>query len=510
MSRPASRQDLYDQIRQSSRDEVVLDEMIRLGFWKNDTAHDAPADLIKRKGEIRKELAKLMKQQRIFSSREEALKEIHRIRMEESRKRQAELKVQRENDRKQRAAEWEKRKSEEIFYLGPEVSYHLSKLESNSEKLEKYGLPDFKDHLKLAEFLSVSLGGLKFLSYARKVSKVNHYKRFLMPKKTGGYRQISAPMPSLKQAQLKIYLQLLNQVESHSAAHGFLMKKSIVSNAGPHVGCDVVMNLDLKDFFPSLNFPRVIGAFRELGYSHGIATILALICTEQPTTEASIDGESWHIADGERCLPQGAPTSPSITNLICRRLDARLTGIAKKHGFNYTRYADDMTFSAKGESKENRSKLLWQVKKVISEEGFTLHPDKLRIMHKGQHQEVTGVVVNDKVSVCRKKVRKYRALLHHLSKKGLQGASWDGKTERLLARALGYGRFLSMVDRERFMPMLKQMESLATQYGYQHEIRFQTKAAIVLEKNSTTPQPQKRSQEEGIFKKLIGRWFGKK
>jgi len=508
MSRPASRQDLYDRIRESSRDEIVLDEMIRLGFWKNDEANSAPAELIKRKGEIRQELNTLMKQQRLFDSKEEALKEIHRIRMEESRKRQAEVKIQRENERKERADRWDKRKAKEVLYLGPSVSSNLSKLESNSEKLEKYGLPDFEDHLALAEFLSVSLGGLKFLSYARKVSKVNHYKRFQMPKKTGGYRQISAPMPGLKQAQLKIYLQILNTVDSHSAAHGFLMNKSIVSNATPHVGADVVMNLDLKNFFPTLTFPRVIGAFGELGYSPGIATVLALICTEQPTAEVSIDGEKWHIAEGERCLPQGAPTSPSITNLICRRLDARLTGIAKKHDFSYTRYADDMTFSAKGEAKENRSKLLWQVRKVIDEEGFTLHPDKLRIMHKGQQQEVTGVVVNDKISVNRKKVRQYRALLHQLSKKGIEGASWDGKTERLLARALGYGRFLAMIDRERFMPMLKQMESLATRYGYQHEIRFQPQSKVNVEKSSPAKTPR-TSQEGGFFKKMFGKFFGK-
>ena len=503
MSRPASRQELYDRIHQSSRDELVLDEMIRLGFWKDDAAHQAPADLIKRKGEIRKELNQRIKQQQVFSSKEEALKEIHRIRKEESKKRQAELKLQKETEKKQRAADWEKRKNKEILFLGKGVSNNLGKLESNTEKLEKYGLPDFTDHAALAEFLSVSLGGLKFLSYARKVSKVNHYKRFLMPKKTGGHRKISAPQPGLKQAQLKIYLQLLAKVESHAAAHGFLMQKSIVTNATPHVGADVVMNLDLKDFFPSLSLPRVIGVFRELGYSHGIATVLALICTEQPTQEVSIDGENWHIAEGERCLPQGAPTSPMITNIICRRLDARLEGIAKKHGFNYTRYADDMTFSARGESKENRSKLLLHVKKVIAEEGFTLHPDKLRIMHKGRHQEVTGVVVNDKISICRKKVRQYRALLHHLKTKGVDGASWDGKTDRLLARALGYGRFLAMIDRTRFMPMLKTMESLATQYGYQQEIRF--------------PAKQKRQQvskvssddKPGLLKKLFGRFFGK-
>ncbi|MGJ8655883.1 MAG: reverse transcriptase domain-containing protein [Akkermansiaceae bacterium] len=506
MSRPASRQELYDQIRQSSRDEVILNEMIRLGFWKDGSSNQAPADLIKRKGQIRRELNELMKQQRLFSSKEDALKEIHRIRKEESLKRRAELKQQREEKKAQQAANWQKRKTKEILYLGPDVSNNLAKLKPNPEKLTKYNLPDFPDHIALAEFLNISLADLKFLSYARKVSKVNHYKRFLMPKKSGGYRQISAPQPRLKDAQLKIYLQLLNQVKSHPAANGFLTEKSIVTNATPHVGADVVMNLDLKDFFPSLTLARVIGAFRELGYSHGIASVLALICTEQPTQEVSIDNENWHIADGQRCLPQGAPTSPAITNIICRRLDARLQGIANKHSFSYTRYADDMTFSTKGETKQNLTKLLWHVKKVIHEEGFTVHPDKLRIMHKGQHQEVTGVVVNDKISISRTKVRQYRALLHHLNTKGPAGATWDGKSDRLLARALGYGRFLVMIDRERFTPMLHKMETLAKRHGYQQQIKFPNKQNTVA---SDTSSPPLTPSQPSFIKKLITKLFRK-
>ena len=519
MSRPASRQELYDRIRQSSRLEVELEEMIRLGFWKEGAAYKASADIIKRKGEIRKELKQLIKDQQFFGSREEALKEIHRIRKEESRKRRAELKLKREAEKKKRAEAWQKRKAKEVLYLGEDVSRSLGKIENNKEKLEKYGLPDLVDHAALADFLSIDLVELKFLSYARKVSKVNHYKRFQMPKKTGGFRQISAPQPRLKNVQWKVYTQLLMPISVDDNAHGFLAERSIVSNATPHVGADVVMNLDLKNFFPTLTLKRVIGVFRELGYSSGVATVLALICTEQPTQEVSIDGENWHIAEGDRCLPQGAPTSPMITNIICRRMDVRLTGIAKKHGFIYTRYADDMTFSAKGESCSNRTKLLWHVKKVVHEEGFIIHPDKLRIMHKGSHQEVTGVVVNDKLSICRKKVRKYRALLHHLDVKGLEGARWDGKSERLLARALGYGRYLVMIDRDRFTPMLRKMESLVERFGFKQEIRFPTQVKetqkIVNEQEVEQNAEKAEVREEdsplrsGFLKKMMKSIFGK-
>jgi len=244
MSRPSSRQELYDRIRQSSRLEVEMEEMVRLGFWKEGAAYQAPTDIIKRKAEIRKELGKLIREQQFFSSKEEALKEIHRIRKEESRKRRAELKLKRETEKKERAEAWNKRKAKEVLYLGEDVSSNLGKLGNNLEKLEKYGLPDLADHAALADFLAVDLSELKFLSYARKVSKVNHYKRFQMPKKTGGFRQISAPQPRLKNVQWKIYQQLLIPVPVDDHAHGFLAERSIVSNAAPHVGSDVVMNLD--------------------------------------------------------------------------------------------------------------------------------------------------------------------------------------------------------------------------------------------------------------------------
>src|SRR5204863_102450 len=158
-------------------------------------------------------------------------------------------------------------------------------------------------------------------------------------------RYISAPKPALAQAQRWLFVNILSRLEVEAPAHGFVPCCSIVTNAAPHTGRKIVINLDLKDFFPSITFRRVKGLFEKLGYSEHVATVLALLSTEPPRVATELDGKVYHVALGQRVLLQGACTSPAITNALCRRLDRRLSGLAKRHGFAYTRYADDLTFS---------------------------------------------------------------------------------------------------------------------------------------------------------------------
>ena len=237
---------------------------------------------------------------------------------------------------------------------------------------------------------------LRFLAYHRRVSKTTHYKRFFMPKKSGGERLISAPMPRLKSAQHWILENILGVIPVHDAAHGFVPGRSIVTNAACHVGRSLVVNWDLKNFFPTVTYPRVKGMFKSLGYPEKVATVLALICTEPDADEVELDGERYFVHTSERHLPQGAPTSPAITNILCRKFDARLQGTARSLGYTYSRYADDMTFSASDQSSvEKLNQLIWRVRAVVGDEGFEIHPDKLRIMRKGGRQEVTGLTVNE-------------------------------------------------------------------------------------------------------------------
>jgi len=275
---------------------------------------------------------------------------------------------------------------------------------------------------------------------------------------------ISAPMPRLKAAQEWILRNILSEIEPHPAAHGFRPGRSIVSNAAPHVGAEVVVNVDLKDFFPTVNYRRVKGLFSHLGYSEAAATIFALLCTEPDTVEAELDGVTYYVAVGEPALPQGAPTSPAITNLLCRRLDRRLAGACDRLGFTYTRYADDLTFSGSGLARERVGRLLRQVSWIVSREGFVVHPDKTRVFRRGRRQEVTGIVVNDQLGVPRRTLRKFRATLYQIEKDGPEGKRWGQSTD-VISAVYGFANYVAMVDPEKGADLQRRARALVDRYG---------------------------------------------
>jgi len=290
---PASRQELYDRLRNTTRDEFTLREMIRLGFWpSNNEVSSLPEQLIRQEADLERELRTLYSEKRRLEDEEAMLRELRKKRLAESRQKREETKRKREQERQDRAANWKKKKETEIGYLGESVSGGLNHTESDLAQLARYNLPVLNDAVSLAKALNVPVGELRFLTFSREVSKTNHYKRFYLPKKTGGQRLISAPMPRLKEAQYWVLNHILQLVPVHDLAHGFVGKRSIVSNAQPHVGAEVVMNLDLKDFFPTVTYPRVKGVLKGLGYSEATTTLLALLCTEPDVDEALLDNET--------------------------------------------------------------------------------------------------------------------------------------------------------------------------------------------------------------------------
>jgi RNA-directed DNA polymerase len=529
---PATRQELYDRLRSTSRDEFTLNEMIRLGFWpSNSQAPSIPEHLIRKEADLERELRAFYTEQRRAEDEEAMLRELRKKRLAESRQKRVETKLKHEQDRKDRAARWEQKKDKDIIYLGESVSGGLNHTESEAQRLAKFNLPVLTDAVSIAQAMQISVGELRFLTFSRQVSKTSHYKRFHLPKKTGGQRLISAPMPRLKEAQHWILTNILQLVTVHEAAHGFLNQHSIVSNARPHVGAEVVINLDLKNFFPTVTYPRVKGVFRKLGYSDAAATILALVCTEPDIDEAELDGETWFIANGERHLPQGAPTSPALTNILCTRLDHRLQGLAAKLGFTYTRYADDLTFSTSGEGKKNINKLKGLVNQIVEDEDFHVHPDKTRVMRKGSRKEVTGIVVNDKPSVDRTTLRKFRALLFQIEREGIAGKSW-GHSDDVLAAIHGYARFVAMVDAEkgkRFIAQVKAIIEKNEPLFAKRPRKTYPKGAMSWKKKNeptataiTSPVPTQTTpiatpnpaaepaQPTGIIWKLLGKIGGKK
>jgi hypothetical protein len=241
------------------------------------------------------------------------------------------------------------------------------------------------------------------------------YCQFQVPKRSGGTRTISAPDPQLKTLQRLILRRVLGGLAAHPAACGFEAGQSIVTNALPHVGKSVIVKLDVKDFFGSTTAARVEAYLRLIGWDAESAALLVRLCTYNGS------------------LPQGAPTSPRLSNLVNFRLDSRLAGAAESIGCAYTRYADDLTFSHNDDQWEgtqdgNRkiprpavspgriNDIIWMAKKILSDEGYRIHTrKKLQIRRRHQRQQVTGLVVNAAPALPRPTRRWLRAVEHHVA-----------------------------------------------------------------------------------------------
>ncbi len=324
--------------------------------------------------------------------------------------------VEREKKRREGVAH---RKATDIIFLGRGVSGLMIDRLSDTAKLEALSLPVMHSPADVAKALNVSIPQLKWLAFHSEVVKRTHYVRFAVKKRSGGERVLSSPHKKLKAIQRWLLAEVLSKVPLEDPAHGFVPTRSIVTNATPHVGQQFVVNLDLKDFFPSIGFKRVRHAFRRVGYGGAVSTVFALLCTECPRQPVTFNGERYEVATGPLGLPQGAPTSPALSNLVCRKMDKRLAGFAKKMGLNYTRYADDLTFSGPAELAPRIGYILAKVRHVAAEEGFTVNEKKTRVMRQSRAMEVTGVVVNEKPSVCREELRRLRAILHRAKTEGL-------------------------------------------------------------------------------------------
>lgn len=455
-----TREEIWEQIKSlGGKDEFVLNEMKRLGFW--DTSKGVPQvseSLREQRKDLETELRQALEKQAVYRNKKKMLREMRQKRMAEAKQRRSATKEKRQKLQAEKAIAWAEAQQKDIEWLGPAVSAGLQKKESNVLQLETFGLPVFDGVAGFAEAMKVPLNELRFLAYDRRVARTTHYRRFQISKKTGGFREISAPAPRLKAAQHWLLEQVLYKVELHEAAHGFVPQRSIVSNAAPHVGAEVVINMDLKDFFPSVSYRRVKGVFQGLGYSEQLATIMALICTEPQTDAVELDGQTYHVHKGERRLPQGAPSSPAITNILCWRLDRRFAGMAKSLGWTYTRYADDLTFSKAADDTRDVNRILWQARQIVENEGFTLHPDKIKVMRRNSRQEVTGVVVNEKLNVPRAKLKQFRAVLHRLETQGAAAVNFG--QGQVLESIKGFTHYVKMVNPEKGVALKAELDRI--------------------------------------------------
>lgn len=501
MSEQLSKQQIYDRIRATSKDSYILEEMQRLGFWQSGNEPTLSEILIKQEATIDKELNELLAKDKKFANREAMILEMRKARMKAAKEKRIETKLNQEKKRQEKATQWELLQQQQILYLGESVSKGLNFKVNTSELLQQYNLPFFENALAFAKSMQIDLKALQYLAFNRKVSKVSHYHTFEVSKKSGGKRKIAAPKPKLKEIQTWILENILHKIPYTDEAHGFIKERSIVTNANPHINKDIVINIDLKDFFPTITYKRVKGLFHKMGYSEESATILGLLCTHSEVDEIDLDGISYYVQSGERKLPQGSPASPAISNLIVYKMDKKIKGLAKKLDFTYTRYADDMSFSTTKENSANVSPLLYFTKKIIESEGFTIHPDKIHIMRKGTQQKVTGVVVNEKLAVDRIQLRKFRALLHNIETNGWKDQKW-GKAMHLINAIDGYTNYVYMINPEKGKLFKQKLKKIVKKHG-QPDIPKTT--VIEKEVEITLPIPEV-IKEDPIDKKPENWW----
>ncbi|SDH66826.1 reverse transcriptase family protein [Chitinophaga filiformis] len=252
-------------------------------------------------------------------------------------------------------------------------------------------------------------------------SRNSNYATFKIKKRSGGKREISAPFVPLRNIQQWIYQNILSKVPIHPSAYGFVKHKSIMDNAKVHVNQDFILNIDLLDFFTSIPEKRVYGIFKSLGYHPNLAVYLAKACTKNLVKEIDIEVLDWlnqaPFHQNNSVLPQGAPTSPQLSNLVCRRLDKRLNNYAVKNGCKYSRYADDITFSG---SEVNNIKL-GVIFRIINDEQFNVNLDKVKFFHKSSNRKIiTGLIVSDKIRIPKKFKREIARHLHFTTMNGTQ------------------------------------------------------------------------------------------
>ena len=299
--------------------------------------------------------------------------------------------------------------------------------------------PEFADETSLLAHLKMSKAELKKIWWYRGCM----YSRFDAAKGSGGVRTIMAPDRRLKAIQRTLAALLVKLYRLRNPVHGFVSERSVKTNAEAHGHRRFVVNLDLNDFFPTITERRVSGLLRSLGVDRRVSEIVARLCC--------------HMAQ----LPQGAPTSPVLSNMICYRLDTDLLLIAKKSRAIYTRYADDMTFSGyqppaplfesavPAVGRFSADLLAPDLRAAIASNGFVVHPDKAHYADANSRRIVTGIKINAGLNLDRRYVRRVRAMLHSIEKLGLADAqarySTGGGKGSLAAHLRGKIAFLAHI-----------------------------------------------------------------
>lgn len=268
---------------------------------------------------------------------------------------------------------------------------------------------------------------LSSLAQARR--RMLMYKEFDIPKRTGGTRRITAPTGKLKDVQKCISVLVAPYYQVPNCVHGFAEGKSVASNASMHTAKNYVLNIDLKDFFPTITYTRVVKSLKELGFNDEVSDIIARLCTIPMWDE--------QIQMLRNSLPQGSPASPLLSNIVCSTLDQRLSVLAKRYGLTYSRYADDITFSSNHSVYAKGGEFFKEFEDIVRSSGFKINEKKTRLQKRGSRQEVTGIIVGEKINTYRQFTKNLRVAVFH--------AETNGCTPREFNNIMGRVSYMAMV-----------------------------------------------------------------
>lgn len=278
---------------------------------------------------------------------------------------------------------------------------YLTKTLNYIDSLTAKNLPVIFSPKHFAHILNIKFNDLKNL-----IDNRNYfYTYYLIKKRIKGHRRIIAPYSNISAVQNWIKINILDNLETNVNSTAFQKGNSISINAKVHENNEVIFNLDLENFFETITEKRIYGIFKSIGYTKNVAVDLAKICTtiipEEKFDDLNEDIKK-HFEDYRKLkncvLPQGACTSPMLSNLICRKLDIRLSKLSNKLGIQYSRYADDITFSGSLNNLPNINLL----RKIVNEENFIINENKVKLLKKGNRQMVTGLLVDGKIRVPQK------------------------------------------------------------------------------------------------------------
>ena len=330
-------------------------------------------------------------------------------------------------------------------------------------RFRDWGLPEITTPGRLAEWLGLTIAELEWFADAtsseqrRTAEPARNYRYVWLQRPGGRARLLESPKPRLKEVQRRVLHELLDRVPLHPAAHAFRRGHSVATCLTPHVGQAVVWQVDLRHFFPSLRRPRVAALFRMLGYPEGVTQLLAGLCTNavpRGVVEAArgvLEAErfaEYGLILGTPHLPQGAPTSPALANLMAYRLDCRLAGLARDAGARYTRYADDLVFSGDAEFARSLPRFRVLALAIVLDEGFQIRERKVRTLPASQRQQVAGLVLNARLNIPRADYDALRATLYNCAKSGPDSQNREGHAD-FRAHLLGRISYVRSIPRQR-------------------------------------------------------------